>query len=295
MQGCITDIQRFSLNDGPGIRTTVFTKGCNMLCRWCHNPETLKANPELQFFESKCIGCQGCKPNAETDLADASDLLVDAQGHLRHYRNNCHANALVKVGRMVTPEDVLAEVLQDKNFYASSGGGVTFSGGELTVQTQFSFETLSLLHDRGIHTAIETNLASPWACYEKLLPVLDLIMFDIKSIDSAKHQEWTGIGNALILENAEKLGRESVSVIVRTPVIPGFNDTAEDIEAIAKYVRSYPHLEYYELLAFNPLGADKYKCMGKPYLMEDAKMIPEETMKQLKAVAESVGIEVRIA
>lgn len=129
MTGCITDIQRFSLNDGPGIRTTVFCKGCNMHCSWCHNPETISAKPELQFFKSKCIGCRRCAPGEDTAEDDSSATLTDSEGKLRHYRGNCEAKALVRVGRMITPEAVLDEVLQDRNFYASSGGGFTLSGG----------------------------------------------------------------------------------------------------------------------------------------------------------------------
>jgi len=220
--------------------------------------------------------------------------MIDHEGQQRHYRGNCHAMALIKVGRTVSAEEVLEEVLQDRNFYASSLGGVTLSGGEVSVQTEFAFETLSLLKQHGIHTAIETNLASPWHCFEKLLPVLDLVMYDIKSMNSIKHREWTGIDNKLILENSEKLSQIPISIIVRTPVIPGFNDTENDILEISKYICAHPHLKYYELLPFNPLGADKYRCMGKEYRMEDAQMISVTAMKQLKVVAESNGIETRI-
>ena len=266
-----------------------------MKCLWCHNPETLKASPELQFFKSKCIGCKGCEPGEDSSSAeDPASFFIDSEGQSRYFRDNCHARALVKVGRMSSPEDILAAVLQDKNFYASSGGGVTFSGGEVTVQTQFAFETLSLIKKQGIHTAIETNLASPWDRFEKLLPVVDLVMFDIKSMDPMKHREWTGIDNALILENAQKLSLTSMPIVVRTPVIPGFNDTADDIEAIASHIRAYPQLKFYELLPFNPLGADKYKCMGKEYLLQDASLISPGLMEQLRVAAENTGIEVRI-
>lgn len=291
MDGLITEIQRFSLHDGPGIRTTVFTKGCNMQCRWCHNPETIRARPELQFFPEKCIACGNCCPSPD---ADPNDCLTDPDGHLRQYKGNCHAKALVKVGRSVTPQAVVEEVLQDRQYYANSGGGVTLSGGEVTLQAEFSKATLSLCKEHGIHTAIETNLAMPWERIATLLPYLDLILFDIKSMDDALHREWTGVGLERILDNARRLGASDVSLIVRTPVIPGFNDTASTFTAIAEFIAPLPTLQYYELLPFNPLGADKYKCMGKPYLMEDAPMISDAAMHCFHQAASQAGITVRI-
>jgi pyruvate formate lyase activating enzyme len=295
MNGRITDIQRFSLNDGPGIRTTVFAKGCNMRCVWCHNPETICGLPQLEFFATKCIGCGGCKPAADTASAGAEDLLTDPTGKLRHYRGNCEAHALVKVGRTVTPEDVLREASQDRRFYDNSHGGVTLSGGEITVQMDFALETLALLKANGIHTAIETNLAAAWEQFEKLLPLLDLVMFDIKTMDDGRHREGTGVGNERILENALRMSEQSIPLIVRTPVIPGFNDNAESVKGVAEFIRDFANLSYYELVAFNPLGADKYRCLGLPYQMQEAQLIPAETMHTLRKAAAGRGVEVRIA
>ncbi len=295
ISGTITDIQRFSLNDGPGIRTTVFFKGCNLRCAWCHNPETINPRPELQFFRAKCIGCGGCAPGPDTTPAGSSASFTDDAGVVRHYRGNCHAEALVQVGRTVSAADILDEAMQDRNFYANSLGGVTLSGGEVTVQSPFAREALALLKANGLHTAIETNIATPWERIEPLLPFLDLVMFDIKHLNSVTHREWTGFGNELILENARRLGELKLPVIVRTPVIPGFNDEAGAISAIATFVATLPALEYYELLAYNPLGADKYRCLGIPYLLHDVLMIPDDKMRQLARVAEQHGVAVRIA
>jgi pyruvate formate lyase activating enzyme len=290
--GLVTDIQRFSLNDGPGIRTTVFAKGCNMRCSWCHNPETISPRPELQFLRDKCIACQGCRP----DAPDA-DIFVDDQGKRRQYKGNCHAEALVKVGRSLTPNEILEESLQDLPFYENSRGGVTLSGGEITTQFDFALETLSLLKRNGIHTAIESNIALPWESLEKLLPVLDLLMFDIKIMDTEKHREWTGIPNERILSNARMLSQTDTPLIVRTPLIPGFNDSPSHIAPIAHFVASFPNLQYYELLPFNPLGADKYRCLGKPYLMEDVPTLDDRRVAELRAAARSAApeIEVRVA
>ncbi len=295
VQGLITDIQRFSLNDGPGIRTTVFAKGCNMKCAWCHNPETISGQPQVQFLADKCIGCGGCRPDADSLGANDEDIITDATGRRRHYRGNCQARALVKVGRLVTADDVLRESLQDRRFYENSHGGVTLSGGEITTQLAFALATLSLLKAYGIHTAIETNLATTWDQFDKLLPMLDLVMFDIKTMDVDLHREWTGIGNERILDNARKISERRVPLIVRTPVIPGFNDNAEAIGAVAEFIRDYPNLSYYELLAFNPLGTDKYRCLGLPYRMQNAPLIPKDTMHRLQTAAVAHNIEVRIA
>jgi pyruvate formate lyase activating enzyme len=295
MLGLITDIQRFSLNDGPGIRTTVFGKGCNMRCAWCHNPETIRSLPELQFFPDKCIRCGNCAPGADTPHAAAEDLLTDTSGQSRHYRGNCQSRALVKIGRAVTAQDVLNEAKQDLRFYQNSHGGVTLSGGEITTQAEFTFETLTLLKANGIHTAIETNLHGPWEMFEKLLPILDLVMFDIKSMNNNRHREWTGIGHERILSNALAISRTGIPLIVRTPVIPGFNDEPGEISSVAEYIRDFPNLDYYELLAFNPLGADKYRCLGMVCRMENSPLVPTETMQALQQAAAAHGIEVRIA
>jgi pyruvate formate lyase activating enzyme len=294
--GIITDIQRFSLHDGPGIRTTVFFKGCNMRCSWCHNPETINPRPELQFFRSKCIGCGHCSPNFDADSgSDAGMSFTDDTGMVRHYRGDCYAEALVRVGREVSPQEIIDEAMQDMSFYKNSGGGVTLSGGEVTTQPGFAREILALLKTRGIHTAIETNLSVAWEKLEPLLPLLDLVMFDIKHMDSAAHREWTGISNKRILENARRLGALGRPLIVRTPVIPGFNDTVAAIGAVAAFAATLPALDYYELLAYNPLGADKYRCMGKPYPLKDAPLVPGASMLRFRDAVAKYGIQVRVA
>jgi len=293
--GLITDIQRFSLHDGPGIRSTVFSKGCNMRCMWCHNPETHLGEPQLQFTASKCIGCGRCKPDADTLDAEPDELLTDPSGQLRHYRGTCQSGALRKIGRLVSPEDVLREVIQDRRFYENSEGGVTLSGGEITTQFEFARETLALLKANGIHTAIETNLTARWDKLEILLPLIDLTIFDIKCMDSAVHQAWTGIPNSTILSNAKRMSEQRTPIIVRTPVIPGFNAEQEAMRTIAAFIRDFKNLVYYELLAFNPLGADKYKVLGIPYRMENAPVVGEETMRLLQQAAAAEGVETRIA
>ena len=249
----------------------------------------------MQFTRSKCIGCGSCRPGADTLSAKPDELVTDPSGLIRHYRGNCQSGALVKIGRWVSSEDVLHEAIQDRRFYENSRGGVTLSGGEITTQIEFALETLSLLKVNGIHTAIETNLAANWDRFELIMPVIDLVIFDIKCMDNALHQTWTGIPNWTILANARRIGARKTPIAVRTPVIPGFNAEPEAIQAIAAFIREFKNLIYYELLAFNPLGADKYKSLGIPYRMENAPVIREETMQLLQKTAESQGVETRIA
>jgi pyruvate formate lyase activating enzyme len=296
MKGIITDIQRFSIHDGPGIRSTVFFKGCNMRCAWCHNPETLEMDPQLEFFPDKCIGCGECakicrfdaikleggKPKISYELCTACGACAA----------NCCAEALVMVGRSMTPEEVFREVNQDKAYYLDSGGGVTLSGGECFFQKSFALELLSLCKENGMHTAIETNIAAPWEDIEPLLPVVDLVMLDIKIMDDALHLEWTGISNKMILENFRLLAASGKPMIVRTPVIPGINDKADEIGAIAAFAARFPAVLYYELLPYNPLGTDKYRRLGLDYGLDHLRRPPKEKMLELARAAREKGIRV---
>lgn len=298
MNGIVTDIQRFSIHDGPGIRTTVFLKGCNLRCWWCHNPETLHPGPELRSLPSRCIGCGACLEACKWGV----HVMRDGQRLFRRERcvacglctRTCYAGALVLVGRKTSAEDVLAEVLEDEPFYNDSGGGVTISGGEPLFQAEFTGEVLRLCKERGIHTAIETNLAWPWEHVASVLPFTDLVMLDIKTLDSLHHQEATGAPNTQVLENARRLSREDKPLIVRTPVVPGFNDAPEDIEAIAEFVMRLSGLEYYELLPYHPLGEDKYRSLGLEYRLNGLKPPPRERMRDLADAARRRGVPVRV-
>ena len=198
MKGIITEIERFALKDGPGIRTTVFFKGCNMACKWCHNPETLSVRPQLMIYPDKCIGCgacvEACRAGART-LGKNGALQYDrtACKHCGACAANCFSGALVMSGKEMTVEEVMEEILQDRAYYRNSGGGVTLSGGEVSTQPEFALELLQALKKEGISTAIETNLHAPWSVYERMLPFLDLVMFDIKIFDEEAHRRWTGV------------------------------------------------------------------------------------------------------
>lgn len=302
MKGIITEIQRFSLRDGPGIRTTVFFKGCNMACAWCHNPETLGVRPQRMSYPDRCIGCGACiavcptLDRAEMYTGSGANVLTnprctDCGACVRV----CHSGAIQMAGAEMTVGQVMEEIVQDKAYYLQSGGGVTLSGGECTVQMGFLLALLAACRDEGIQTAIETNLLLPWAQLGPALALLDLVMFDIKLMDPGAHRKWTGAGNETILSNARRVAEGRFPYIVRTPLVPGVNDSEAEIAQIAGFLGSLSRApEYYELLRFNPLGAGKYGALGLDDPFAGARPQDMELAERLKAAAESGGLPVRI-
>lgn len=294
--GVLTAIQRFSLHDGPGIRSTVFFKGCNMRCAWCHNPETLRVEPEVLYYRSKCVGCGACAQVCPSHRVEEGKMVYDRAlcGDHGACAQVCFSGALEVCGKESTVQDVLHEVMQDADYYAQSGGGVTLSGGEVLLQPQFAAQLLSALHQQGIHTAIESNLNVDFSVLEALLPDLDLVMCDLKLWDEDAHRKWTGAGNARILENIARLSSSGKPFIVRTPVIPGVNDKEEEISAIAGFIGRLPGLVYYELLNFNPLGGSKYQALDVENVFADARPLPEERMQALAAAGQAACPSVRV-
>ena len=296
-RGIVTNIQRFSIHDGPGIRTTVFLKGCNLRCFWCHNPETLKPKAELQIFPDRCIGCGVCFdrcPQGAHVAANGSRLfrreLCVACGTCVE---TCYAQSLVLVGESKTVEEVVEEVLRDRPFYERSDGGVTLSGGEPLLQLAFSRAILARCKEENLHTAIETAANFPWERVEAILPVTDLVMMDIKLMDADKHRAATGVSNERILDSAQRLGQSGKPLIVRTPVVPGVNDQEDEIAAIAAFVATLPNLLYYELLPFHPMARGKYESLDMDYRAQGLKSPSKERMEALADVARRADIEVK--
>ncbi len=295
--GTITDIQRFSIHDGPGIRTTVFVKGCNQRCFWCHNPETLDPRPQLQLFLDRCIGCGACYercPQGAHTLVDgehrfARDLCIACGKCVE----TCYAKALVLIGEVKTADQVIEVVLRDRTFYETSGGGVTVSGGDPMLQREFTEAILSGCRNEGIHTAIETAANVPWEWLERILTVTDLVMMDIKVMDSERHRAATGVPNERILANARRLSDKGVPLILRTPVVPGVNDDEDSIAAIASFIAELPGPKSYELLRFHAMATHKYDSLGMPYKAAALKPPTSEVMERLTEVARSYGLEVQ--
>lgn len=297
MQGIVTNIQRFSIHDGPGIRTTVFLKGCNLRCFWCHNPEDIRPQPEIQFFPERCIGCgmctERCENGAHAMLNGVHVYMRDRCTACGRCTETCYAGGVVHVGKVMKVDEVMAEIRQDAAFYASSGGGVTLSGGEPLLQIDFAQALLKACRAEGMHTAIETAAHFPWRRIEAILPFVDLVMMDIKHIDSARHREVTGAPNERILDNARRLGEQPQQLIVRTPVIPGVNDSEDVIRAIASFVATLPNVVHYELLPFHPMAQSKYESFGLDYQAAHLSAPSKTHMTALAEVAKAAGAPVR--
>lgn len=285
----VFNIQPYSLHDGPGIRTIVFLKGCPMACRWCCNPESQKGTPELSYVQSECIGKQECAYCTRVCPAET----VSFQGEEPHRAvidftkcTQCHrcaavcpAQALTVKGKEYTVTEVLDIVEKEAVFYRHGEGGLTVSGGEPLSHPEFLTALLQGANERRITTAIETCGNAPYENLKRAAVYLDTILFDIKSMNTAKHKEYTGWGNERILENFTRLCKDfpDLPKLVRTPVIPGFNDTPEDIEAIRQFLRGKPHVSY-QALPYHTFGKGKYAALGRTYPMGDVAL--SETMKQ---------------
>ena len=248
MQGTIFNIQRFCVNDGPGIRTTVFLKGCPLSCVWCHNPESQRFEPEILFYKDKCTGCGRCKCVTAADR----DFV-------------CFNGAKEICGKTVSANEVTSEVLKDKPFYENSGGGVTLSGGEPIAQYDFSLELLKKAKENGVHTAVET---CGYAEKSKILEIamyVDLFLFDCKETDPKLHKKYTGVDNKIILDNLKALSDAGSKIILRCPIIPGFNDRAEHFKGISETADKFSGIEHIEIEPFHPLGEGKYSALSRKY------------------------------
>ncbi|MDO9043501.1 MAG: glycyl-radical enzyme activating protein [Desulfocapsaceae bacterium] len=264
----VGEIGRYAVHDGPGIRTTVFFKGCPLRCPWCHNPELIADRPEIAFFSDRCIGCGECR-----ELCPEAALEVDKIARINRSRcsgcglcvESCPTRALELVGRRYDVEELTSILLRDRLFYQASGGGVTLSGGEPTAQLAFCGKLLQRLHREGIHTAIETNGFFDWDKFEAIcLPYLDLILFDVKIADSGRHREITGIGNEVILANLQRLlDARPDDVIARIPLIPGYTADQENITRLAALLKEFK-VRRCSLLPYHPYGLAKAeKTRGK--------------------------------
>ena len=313
LTGRFYDIQGFSVQDGPGVRTTAFLKGCPLRCPWCHSPESQSFKPQLSWMSMRCLGTEACKsrcinacPEGAIELGPKSIRAVDnTEIQLVHVKRDlctdcgkctekCYAEALYMCGKDYTVDGIVARLLQDRRFYEKSGGGVTISGGEALCQPDFVVEVLKRLKAEGIHTALDTTGYADWSVVERTVPYTDLYLYDLKHMDSAKHKATVGVPNERILDNARRLAAAGAKLQIRIPVIPLFNHDEANIRATAEFCRDLGDaVTVIQLLPYHNMGVMKYlRISDKP--VAEATPPTDEYMQHLKAVMEEYGLPVTI-
>jgi pyruvate formate lyase activating enzyme len=295
--GTVLNIQRYCSHDGPGIRTNVFLKGCSLRCKWCGNPESIRARPELSYDPKKCTGreCSLCLkepfPKGAFYFTEGEEGPVKVNWDLtspidQDLCNICPTGALEMYGKKMTVDEVLAEVEKDESIYRTSGGGITLSGGECMLQPDFSAALLKGAHERGFNTAVETACNVPWANIEKVLPHVDTMLHDHKLTDTERHKKWIGAGNERILANFKKAYETfpNTDFIARTPLIPGVNADEEHIRAVLAFIRPHKNVIDYELLPYHRFGLGKYSYLGKVYELDDYQSPSPELVAHLQSI-----------
>ncbi|MFX1344696.1 MAG: glycyl-radical enzyme activating protein [Promethearchaeota archaeon] len=300
-QGLIFNIQRMSTEDGPGIRTTVFFKQCPLKCIWCHNPESILKERQLEWFKHKCIGCNTC-----IDICKYKALSFSENG-LKIDRNiciccgecsdECPSTALHMWGEYWNLDDLFYEINKDKVYYTQSKGGITVSGGEPTIQSDFILKFLKMCKENQIHTTLDTCGYAPEHIFRKLLPYVDLMLFDIKEIDLEKHQRFTGISNDLILKNAiwiaDYIKKNNKQLWIRTPLIPNYTATEENVSGIGEFiVKNLNNIpERWDLLSFNRLCSEKYARLDIDWILKDEPLMTKDEIEYLLKIAKSTGVK----
>jgi len=299
VSGDIFDVQRFSINDGPGIRTTVFFKGCPLNCFWCCNPESQRPVHELLYSESLCINCGRCVtvcPNAAVGRGPDGfpeinrDFCVACGECVMH----CTAYARSVAGRTVTVGELMDTVMKDQLFYRNSGGGVTLSGGEPTAQSQLCQALLTECHRHGVNTVLDTCGYARWEVLEPILVHVDLVHYDLKHLEDARHLAGTGASNEIIIENAQRIARYGIPTVIRVPLIPGYNDAPDHIDMLGKFVKSL-HMTRIDILPYHQLGENKYKSLGRVSPVGDIGALDEASISALRNRLESIDIDVTIS
>ncbi|MGJ8454657.1 glycyl-radical enzyme activating protein [Pseudothermotoga sp. U03pept] len=296
MQGLIFNIQRFAIHDGPGIRTTVFLKGCPLSCWWCHNPEGISPNAELMWTKYKCIHCQSCVASCPSHaLSFENDLLTLKKdqcvlcGKCTQY---CPTDALKVVGQCIEPEDLLRELKKDTMYFDQSDGGVTFSGGEPLLQTEFLLEVLPKIKSHGIHVTIDTSGYVNQEDLEKIATFVDLFLYDLKVIDERKHIKYTGISNGVIKDNLKFLSKRKKEFVIRIPVVPNVNDSQQDLEDLCNFLASLDNKPKIDLLPYHDVS-EKYTALWRRYKMNISSDI-SKIVKYMENELRSKGFQVKI-
>lgn len=298
MKGTIFNIMRYSVNDGPGIRTTVFLKGCPLSCWWCHNPEGIHRNVEVAYRDERCIVCGDCVEQCVQHALIVEEGAVRRDGErcivCGTCTDTCFTGARELLGREITVEDLVSAVLKDRVFYDESGGGVTFSGGEPLLQPEFLTAALEAVKAQGIHTAVETSGLGTPAHLERIRAMTDLFLYDIKLADDARHRDSTGVSNALILSNLRLLASDHAHVIVRIPVVPGFNDDDLNMRQIGDVLHGLAGIHEVHLLPFHAGASGKYRSLGMEYRLDDVHSPSAERMDEIARSFSDRGLTVHI-
>lgn len=295
--GEIFEVERFAIHDGPGIRTVVFFRGCPLHCLWCANPESQRCSPQIMYWKSRCIGCMTCvKECPKQALVPGNDGIFrnDCCVYCGHCVDNCTAEAQTWIGSNVTAESIFREVVRDKSFYANTGGGVTFSGGEALLQSELLIETARLCRNAGIHTAIETSGYAAMETIQKVIPWVDLFLFDFKCMDPQRHIALTGVDNTGILQNFQYLLQEHCQITVRYPLIGGYNDDADNVAQMIAYLREQCPGCRVDILPYHTLGVSKYKRLQMEYPAVKAYKPSEEDIRKIRQAFETAGFRVNV-
>jgi pyruvate formate lyase activating enzyme len=303
--GLITNIQKYALEDGPGIRTTVFLKGCPLACAWCHNPENISRQPEIIILESRCVRCGRCLlacPHTPENIAPPNpgsvapdNLRAPADCHLcGACADACPTGARILMGREYSRDELLDELLADRPFFEESGGGLTLSGGEPMAQFGFIHELLTAAKAEGIHTALDTCGFAPTHQLLKLLPLVSLFLYDLKFLDDDRHREFTGVSNSLILDNLRTLDTHHAFLWLRIPVVPGVNDDPAELESLAQFAAELKSVRQVNLLPYHRTALVKFQRLYRPYSLNATAAPSTEMMARAAAPFERLGLPTRI-
>jgi pyruvate formate lyase activating enzyme len=296
-KGIVFDVKRYATDDGPGIRTTVFFKGCPLHCWWCHNPEGQGPRPELMYKRSRCKGSGECAKSCPKGAISKSGQTVSVNRKLCDSCGKCTSvcptGALIVVGKVMTVDEILREIEQDVTFYDESGGGVTFSGGEPLMQPDFLDALLEGCRKKNIHTALDTCGFAPWKTVDTIRDKVDLFLYDIKTLDSQAHRKYTRVSNKLIIQNFRTLAEKGSKISIRFPVIPGFNDDEKSITRIGEFALSHA-VKQICLLPYHRAGIEKYRNLDRAYRLEDVPSPGDQKMQQVKERLVKQGLDVRV-
>ncbi len=296
--GLIFDLKRFSIHDGPGIRTTVFFKGCPLHCWWCHNPESRSDHSELIEYTDRCLHCSSCVAACPEHAITLTGEVLFTDPHRCRLCGTCveicPANARQMVGRPITLPSLLEQLERDRPFYEESGGGITLSGGEPLAQSTFVVALLQACKQAGLHTALDTSGYAAWELFEQILPFTDLFLYDLKLVDDAQHVRYTGFSNSLILSNLKQLSRHQAAVHLRLPIIPGITDSDENLQQVAELAKSLPGVRRLDLLPYHNAFLAKCTRLHQAYKLDKLKPPSGERLAEIAACLQSAGIPVQV-